>query len=164
MKRVFVWLLLSSAGLQGCDQQDQKAPSSAATAKPILGSAALDGGVTYEQEAETLPLELLKFRFTSEVKAKNPVDTLDHASPGKRVYAHLTLRNRSGRPRKVQLTFKVNDVVRTKLELDVGESWEWRTYGYNTLLAKDTSGTLSLDVDDDEGHPLIENQQLPIRP
>lgn len=146
----------------GCDRQEDKVVSSSPP-RQILTSPAVDGGVTYEQEAETMPLELLRFRFTSDVKAKNPVDTLDHATPGKRVYAHLALRNRSGRPRKVHLTFKVNDVVRTEIELDVGESWEWRTFGYNTLNAKDT-GTLSLDIDDDEGHPLVENQKLPIRP
>lgn len=148
--------------LLACDRQEEKVPS-ASPPRQILSGVGADGGVTYEQEAETLPLELLKFRFTSDIKAKNPVDTLDHAKPGKRVYAHLTLRNRSGRPRKVHLTFKVNDVVRTEMDLDVGVSWEWRTYGYNTLGAKDT-GTVTLDVDDDEGHPLVENQQLPIRP
>jgi len=116
----------------------------------------------YDRETSTRPIEVLKFKLTSGIKSRDPVDEIDHASAGERVYAHLTLRNRTGRARKIHLTFTVNGEVRTELDLDVEESWSWRTWGYNTMLPKDKQGRLELSVTDEEGHPLVESS-LPIR-
>jgi hypothetical protein len=87
------------------------------------------------------------------VKDREPVDRLEVARPGSRVYAHLTLRNRTGRDRGVHVEFLIEGKKRTELDLPVKESWSFRTWGYNTLQAKDR-GALVVSVTDDEGHPL----------
>lgn len=107
------------------------------------------------------PLELLKLVLTTGVKKKEPVDKLDEVAPGTRIYAHLTLRNRSGDKRKVHVDFLVNGKVRTPLELDVESSWSFRTWGYNTLQAND-KGELEVRVLDDTGDTLGA-ARLPIR-
>lgn len=106
-------------------------------------------------------LELLGFSFTSAVRNKDPVDRYLAAQPGDRVYAHLTVRNLSGRPRRIHLMFVVNGNERTSLDLEIGHSWSWRTWGYNTLLADDAQGELFLRVTTDDGKTLVE-QRLPI--
>lgn len=108
-------------------------------------------------------MELLRFRFTSGVEGREPKDELDHAVPGKRVYAYLAIRNRTGKPRTITLSWKVNGESRTVTELPIDESWQFRTWAYNTLLAKDTKGTVELEVVDDSGHPVVE-KKIPIRP
>jgi len=108
-------------------------------------------------------MELLRFRFTSGVDGREPKAELDHAKPGQRVYGYLALRNRSGRTRTVTLAWKVNGEARTTTELNIDESWQFRTWGYNTVLPKDTKGTLELEVTDDAGHVVVE-KSLPIRP
>jgi hypothetical protein len=100
--------------------------------------------------APRAPLELLKMTLTSAVKKKEPVDKLDAATPGQRVWVHLTLRNRSGAARRVHVEFSVNGKLRTPLDLDVDPSWSFRTWGYNTLQASD-AGELAVRVTDDTG-------------
>lgn len=107
------------------------------------------------------PLELREFTFTSEVKDKEPKDTLLAAEPGKRVWAHLRLRNRSEGARKIHLEFRVNDDVRTTLDLEVARSWSYRTWAYNTMLPSDKKGTVSIRVTDDTGAVLVDTS-LPI--
>lgn len=114
-----------------------------------------------DDETSTRPVELLAFAFTSGVKNKAPVDALRSAKVGQKVHAHLTLRNRTGRIRKVDLRFRVGGELRTELSLEVGEAWSWRTWGYNTILASDRGKKLTLEVVDDEGHPLVD-AELPI--
>ena len=83
------------------------------------------------------PLEVLRFQFTSGTKNREPVDKLWRARPGERVYAYVALRNRSGRERKVHVTFRVNGKTRTEVDLDIAESWSYRTWAYNTVLKTD---------------------------
>ncbi len=131
-------------------------PPQVATAQPSQGEAAEP-----DDETSTRPMELLAFSFTSGVKNKAPVDTLRSAKAGQKVHAHLTLRNRTGRARKVELRFRVGGELRTELSLEVGEAWSWRTWGYNTILTGDRGKKLSLEVVDDEGHPIVD-AELPI--
>ena len=100
--------------------------------------------------------------FTSAIERREPKDELTHAKPGQRVHAFLAIRNRTGRKRSIHLAWTVNGEERTKLDLDVDESWQFRTWGFNTVLPKDR-GTLRLEVTDDAGNSLVE-RELPIRP
>ncbi|MCU0690209.1 MAG: hypothetical protein MUF54_02285 [Polyangiaceae bacterium] len=160
------WRRLSHAAyavvlLAGCDKQEahQSPPqetasvvSSAPSAlPPPVGTAS---GSAAQQPAK--PLELHELTFTSEVKNKEPADVLLAAEPGKRVWAHLRLRNRGDRKRSIHLEFRVNDDKRTTLDLEVIKSWSYRTWAYNTLLDSDRKGTVSLKVVDDEGRVLAD--------
>ena len=152
--------LLALALLAGCDDKAKTDPSStdaigstsaapAESAAPAASSAAVD-------EPPPAPLELQELTFTSEVKDKEPIDTLLAAEPGKRVWAHLRLRNLDDATRKIHLEFRVNDDKRTTLDLKVTKSWSYRTWAYNTLLDGDKKGTVSLKVTDESGAVLAE--------
>jgi hypothetical protein len=110
---------------------------------------------------ERAPLQLLKLVFTSEVKNKEPVDKLERAQPGQRVWVHLTMRNRGADARPITLAFRVNGDARTKVDLKIDPSWSYRTWGYSTLRASDLTGALDVDVRDDAG-TLITSARLPI--
>lgn len=120
------------------------------------------GDGSAEDELSTQPMELLRFRFTSGVEGREPKDELREARPGQRVYAFLALRNRTGRDRKITLAWTVDGAPRTTLDLEIDESWQYRTWGYNTVAPTDR-GALRLEVTDDAGHPIVE-RELPIRP
>jgi hypothetical protein len=128
---------------------------------PALVSGAPRSSAAVDDELSTKPLEILKFRFTSGIKNRDPVDKLDHAKPGERVYAHFAVRNRTGRKRQITVVFAIDGKEKTKVDLTIDESWEWRTWAYNTVAATE-KGTLTLAVTDDEGHPLLD-EKLPIR-
>ncbi len=106
------------------------------------------------------PLELLQFRITSGIENKKAKDTLTTAVPGQRVWAHLTIRNRSATTRQVRLVFRVNGDERTTVSLDIDPSWSFRTWGYNTLRDLDT-GELDIEVTDDTGKVMV-SDKLPI--
>jgi hypothetical protein len=106
-------------------------------------------------------LELLKLQLTSDVQKKEPVDKLEAAVPGKRVYAHVTIRNRSKEPRKISLTYVVNGNPRSPVDLEIEPSWSYRTWGYNTLPAGE-KGELEVRVTDDAG-AVLGTATLPIR-
>jgi hypothetical protein len=57
----------------------------------------------------------------------------------------------------------VNDKERTSVVLEVGHSWSWRTWAYNTLRDVDRSGRLELEVTDERGKR-IALERLPIVP
>lgn len=152
------------AGLLLAACSDPATTTSSATASssalPSSQNIALESAI--ENELSTEPPEILKYQWTSAVKARNPVDQLDHAKAGERVYVHMTIRNRTKRPRAVSVTFSVNGKPRTEnVELEVAESWSYRTWAYVTL-RKDDKGTLTVSVVDDAGNPLIDDE-LPIR-
>jgi hypothetical protein len=156
---------VAAAALAGCGDSPSAAPSAAASGPvpSVLapGSAEVISSAEVEDETSTRPVELLKLVFAADVKDKEPSGQLQVAKPGQKVFAHLTVRNLSNHPRKVKLNFSVAGEKRTQVELFVGESWSWRTWAYNTLLAKDAGKKLELEVTDDEGHPLFEGA-LPI--
>jgi len=99
--------------------------------------------------------------LTSAVKDKEPVDKLEAAQAGERVYAHLALRNRTGETRQVELVFEVSGSTRSRVVLDVEESWQWRTWAYATLRDGD-SGELLVTATEIDG-PEIAQRTLPIR-
>ena len=133
--------------------------SDAASASPAASSA--PASPPPPTSGERASLELLQLTLTSDVQKKEPVDTLDVAPPGSRVYAHLKLRNRSQDKRKVHIDFLVNGKVRTPLDLTIEPSWSYRTWGYNTMQAGDT-GELEVRVFDDGGSTLA-TARLPIK-
>lgn len=169
-------LLLAASGMtvlvaSGC-RRDPLADvvASASTAVPsaplapatTAGPGAAPPPEVIEDELSTRPMELLRFAFTSGIERREPKDELSHAKPGQRVHAFLAIRNRTGRKRSIHLAWTVDGEQRTQLDLDVDESWQFRTWGFNTVLPKDR-GTLRLEVTDDAGNSLLE-RELPIRP
>jgi hypothetical protein len=108
------------------------------------------------------PMQLLRFVWTSGLEGKDPKDRIEVGRPGQRVYAHLTLRNRSGRERCLELAFEVAGKKRSEVTLKIGKSWSWRTWAYNTMRADDRA-PLRLTVKDDQG-VLVLDKTLPILP
>ncbi|MEM9692119.1 MAG: hypothetical protein AAGA56_06225 [Myxococcota bacterium] len=113
-------------------------------------------------EEDLKPMQLLRFAFASGLEGKDPKDKLHIARPGQRIYAHLTLRNRSGRKRCATLTFRVGGKKRTEIKVKIGESWSWRTWAYNTLRSDDRE-PLELTVRDDKGG-LVLREKLAVVP
>jgi hypothetical protein len=104
---------------------------------------------------------VLKLVLTSEVKKKEPVDKLDAAAPGQRVWAHVTVRNRTEATRPLALVFLVGGAERARVDLKADPSWSYRTWGYVTLRATD-SGELTAEVRDEAG-TVMERARLPIK-
>ncbi len=157
-------LLACDKSETGATGQPGSDPSSAAESAPPEAAASVTspaGTSSAGVEEAAGPLELQELTFTSEVKNKEPVDTLVAAEPGKRVWVHLRLRNRDDAPRKIGLEFRVNGDKRTTLDLKVEKSWSYRTWAYNTLLEGDKQGTVSLEVRDDTGAVLADTS-MPI--
>jgi len=156
-------ILLATLAMGACrDSAKEDARPVQSIAPETVGSNAPSPLESYAaSELSNPPLELLKLQFTTGVKQRDPVDKLAVAHPGDVIYAHLTVRNRSGHARKVHLAFSVNGKDRTELDLDVAESWSYRTWGRNTILKTDKPGELTLSVTDDEGNPLAD-EKLPI--
>jgi hypothetical protein len=157
----------AAAALAGCTPDppagggvDAGAANSAAAAPSApVPAPAPTASATQEPAAEHL--ELLRMTLTSGVKDKDPVDKLDAARAGERIYAHLAVRNRTGEPRKVEVAFDVNAKERSRIELEVRASWQWRTWGYNTLREAD-SGELTITVTEVDG-PELTQVTVPIR-
>src|SRR4051794_23074398 len=103
------------------------APSATAAASPVKPAQAKPAP-TAAPVADAI--DLLDFELTSDVKNKAPVDKLDSARPGDRVYAHLTVRNRTTDTQRVSVSFRVNDDERTMVDLKVEKSWSFRTWAY----------------------------------
>ena len=162
--RALLRLAASGAWLVGaCDPS----PPTASDAGPPV-TAAPDAPAAVPPPASAAPatskppLEILKLTLTSGIENKEPVDALTKASPGKRIWAHVKVRNRSGRDRTVRLVFKVGDAERSSIRLDIEESWSFRTWGYVTLKPNDRSGELTVTVLDDMDAQLVE-ASLPIK-
>ena len=157
-------ILVLVAPLAGCDEPplpgvaDAAAPTATATAARAPAPTA---AASAEPKAQSV--QLLHFTLTSGVKNREPVDELDAAAPGQRVYAHAAIRNRTGRSRRVSLVFRVGGEERSTVDLTIDESWSFRSWGYNTLRAGDTSGELTVELRDDEGG-LLKTAKLPIKP
>jgi len=112
--------------------------------------------------ADLKPMQVLSMTFTSGIEGKDPQDKLHIARPGQRVYAHLKMRNRSGRKRCLDVTFRVAGKKRTQVRLKIGESWSWRTWAYNTLRSDDRQ-PLEMTIVDDQG-ALVFKKTLPVVP
>ena len=160
-------LLLAALALvsSGCDgRADASTPDAAPPPPPAPSArpAPPPPAPSASSTPEKPPLQLLKLVFTSEVKNREPVDKLDHAQPGQRVWVHLTLRNRGADVRPISVGFQVNGDARTRVDLKVDPSWSYRTWAYNTLRAGDAAGELVVDVRDDAG-TVVTTARLPIK-
>ena len=153
-------------GLLACASCRRAEPSSDAgapqisSAEPPSASASSPPPSASIPPAPKPPLQLLRFRFTTAVHGKEPVDELLAIAPSERVYAHVALRNRSGETRKVKMVFRVAGVDRTSLDLDVQSSWSYRTWGYNTVREGD-KGDVEVTIVDDTGATLVD-EKIPI--
>jgi len=151
--------------LGACDADPKPA---AGTGAPTGSASAAPASSPKPSPAKPTPTEtvadgvdLLKMELTSEVKNKEPVDKMDSAKPGERVYAHLTVRNRTSGQQRVSLSFRINDEERTMVDLKVEKSWSWRTWAYVTL-RKDDKGELTVHAFDDHGAELA-TKSIPIK-
>jgi hypothetical protein len=160
--RALAALLLVAAPI-GCTPSSD-APADAApptSAAPTASAPAPAPPTASAPPAPREPLELQKFRFAGGIKGKEPTEELKSTEPGKRVWAHLTLRNRSKEVRSIKVVFRVNGEKRTAVDLDVQPSWSFRTWAYVTLRDGDT-GDVTVDVTDDTAATLV-SEKLPIR-
>ena len=162
-------VLTAAAALAGCDDRADASPAPDAapppTAAPVVtGTSAPSASPSGSGSAagEKGELKALKLVFTSEVKNKEPVDKLDSAKAGQRVWAHLTMRNRTAETQPIALVFRVNGEERSRVDLKIDPSWSYRTWAFNTLRAGDASGELVAEVRDGEGK-LISSARLPIK-
>lgn len=159
--------MLATLALAGsaCDERAHASAPDAApppSAAPTPSARAAAPAASRSAPAEEAELALLKLVFTSEVKNKEPVDKLDHAQPGQRVWVHLTMRNRGTEARPISLVFRVSDEQRSKVDLEIGPSWSYRTWGYSTLRASDRTGELVVEVRDASG-ARVTSARLPIK-
>jgi hypothetical protein len=163
-----VLLALASSG---CDeradaaQPDAALPPPSAAPPPSLPAVPAPSAAPAPSSSaggEAASLQLLKLVFTTDVKNKDPVDKLDHAQPGQRVWVHLTMRNRGAEARPITLSFRVNGDQRTNVDLKIEPSWSYRTWGYSTLRGTDVAGELTVDVRDAAG-ALVTSARLPIK-
>ncbi|MFO0759028.1 MAG: DUF2914 domain-containing protein [Byssovorax sp.] len=161
LPRALLPLLLLIA-LPACDEPKGAPAPVASTTASTAAPPKASPPPTASAAPEKTTVELLRFTLTSEIKAKEPVDHLESAEPGQRVYAHLAVRNRTGGARRVTLRFIVNGDERSTVDLNVEQSWSYRTWGYNTVRAGDKSGELVVEVRDDQGE-LLKKATLPIK-
>ena len=164
--RCTCWILIASLSpalvAAACRSKDQPGADAASSASASASIDPPSSAAASASAAPEIPLELQRFAFTSRIRAKEPVDILEAAEPGQRVWAHLAIRNRSGETRKINLVFSVNGETRTSLTLKVEPSWSFRTWGYNTLRKTDTEGELVLDATDENG-AVLTSAKLPIK-
>jgi hypothetical protein len=149
--------------LAACDERASASTPDAAPPPPVA-SASASASARPAPSATAAPageLKVLKLVLTSEVKKKEPVDKLDAAAPGQRVWAHVTVRNRTEATRPLALVFLVGGAERARVDLKADPSWSYRTWGYVTLRATD-SGELTAEVRDEAG-TVMERARLPIK-
>jgi hypothetical protein len=106
--------------------------------------------------------EVLRMTLTSGVRSRNPIDALEAAEAGQRVWAHVTARNRTGAQKRISVVFHVNDEERSTVDLKIDPSWSYRTWGYVTLKPADAGHELHVEVRG-EGGALLAEDSLPIR-
>ncbi|MBI5534262.1 MAG: hypothetical protein HY898_16175 [Deltaproteobacteria bacterium] len=154
----------SAAVLAGACRSRDSSSADAASSASVSASAEPVASVSASaSSAPVIPLQLLKFTPTSRIRGKEPVDVLEAAEPGTRVWAHFAIRNRSGETRKITVVFSVNGEKRTTLPLKVEPSWSFRTWGYNSLRKTDTEGEVTIEATDDQGVVLV-TAKVPIKP
>lgn len=154
-------LVASSGAVVACgpkaDSSANGAPS--ASAASVASSSAPTPAPAASSAAPRVALQVQKFVLTSEVKGKEPVDELATAAAGKRLYAHLQVRNR-GETRPLRLEFRVDGNLRSKIDLEVIHSWSYRTWGYNTLRASDAGLVAEAKIMD--GDEVVASAKIPI--
>lgn len=89
-------------------------------------------------------------KTTTTVEDREAVDTSSSFSAGDKVTVWLSVKNPE-QERKVNLVFYRNDAEAGNIELDVGKSYRWRTWGRRTV---GSAGDWKVDVQDEEGNSL----------
>lgn len=135
--------------LTGCPERGEPRSIETSVSTSAVTAPATSGARSTTTAPKPARVELLALTLTSGVREKDPVDELKSVAPGERVYAHLRIRNRTGKTHVLTLDFSVNGEQRTTLTLDVEPSWSWRTWGYNTVLPSDRPGLLDVTVTDE---------------
>ena len=161
---ILALVAIAASLIGGCGDDPKSTQDAGATAASAPATATAKPAPTPTAKASAQPadgVELLKFQLTTGVKNKDPVDKLDAAKPGQRVYGHLTVRNRTAGPERVSLSFRVNDDERAMVDLTVEKSWSWRTWAYVTL-RKDDKGELTVHAFDAHGAE-IGKETIPIK-
>jgi hypothetical protein len=163
VKTTILALAVASAG---CDRRADASTPDAGASDAAASEAGPPSPAVPPASASVSPeepsLQVLKLVFTSDVKNKEPVDRIARAEPGRRVYVHLTMRNRASETRPITVIFRVNNDQRSKIELKVERSWSYRTWAYSTLRSDDLSGKLTVEVLDARGATLA-TDSLPIQ-
>lgn len=156
--------LLAAAVLPCCDEPAAAGTSDAAPPAPSAPAPSSRPSPTASSAAPQTHAELKvrKLVLTSEVKKKEPVDKLEAAKPGQRVWAHVTVRNRCPDTKTIKLAFKVAGDDRSTVDLVVAPAWSYRTWGYVTLRPTDVAGEIVVEVRD-EGGEVLERARLPIK-
>lgn len=155
-----VALCLSIASVAGCGPKAEGSPSASAAASTAAPPPTPPPTPSVSQSASPkVALQVQRFVLTSDVKGKEPVDELATAAAGKRLYAHLQVRNR-GETRPLRLEFRVDGNLRSKIDLEVIHSWSYRTWGYNTLRATDVGLTAEAKILD--GDEVVASAKIPV--
>src|SRR5262249_23066864 len=143
------------SSVASCSQpaSDRAAPSPSASASTPKAAAST--------EKPAPAFEVLRLTLTSGVKAKNPIDSLEAAEAGQRVWAHVTMRNRTGAPKRISVVFHVDDEERSTTDLKVDPWWSYRTWAYVTLKPPDAGSELRVEVRG-EGGTLLAEDAIPI--
>lgn len=131
--------------------------STGAAASGSPGAADDDGAPS----AGDKPLELLEAKLTPRVTSdKEPDGLLLAATPGDRAYLHVKLRNRTGATRKVTTRCSIGGEERTTVDLDVRESWGFRTWSYCTPRKPDVGKALTMELF--EGDRSLVKREVPV--
>lgn len=157
-------LVFGSFLIVACDSPAPSTTAPSAPARPLETASAKPAPTvapSSSASSDQSSIQLLRFAWTSGVTSKEPVDTLKVAEPGQKIFAHLTLRNRTDKDRTITLIFRVGGDERSTVPLKVDRSWSWRTWGYTTLRAND-SGEVRVEIVD-EGGAVIATESLSIK-
>ncbi len=160
-RRSLIVAVVCASAVTGCANDAAPRPPASSNATASVKRASVPSARA-SSSARAATLELQRFRLTSNVEHKEPVDDLVSATPGERVWAHATIRNRTGETKRVTVVFRVDGDERTTVALKIEPSWSWRTWGYVTLRPTDREGVLTVELRDEHAE-LLDQKALTIR-
>jgi Ni/Co efflux regulator RcnB len=124
-------------------QQEAKKQKAEAKAKKTVrassSSASSDSAVS-----------IIDAKTTTDVEEREAVGTSSSFNKGDKVTVWLAVKNPE-QAQKVNLVFFRNDAEAGTIELDVGKSYRWRTWGRRTV---GSAGDWKVDVQDEDGTSL----------
>ncbi|MFP4599177.1 MAG: DUF2914 domain-containing protein [Persicimonas sp.] len=100
--------------------------------------------------ASNSAVSVIDAKTTTDVEDREAVDKSSSFSTGDKVTVWLAMKNPK-QERKVNLVFFRNDAEAGTIELDVGKSYRWRTWGRRTV---GSAGDWKVDVQDEDGNNL----------
>ena len=135
----------------------------AAPPATVTGLSKLDQACPTPESALP-PLQVAEFQFTSGIEKRKPQDELSAAKPGQRVYAYLTMNNRSGPERCLTVSFRIKGKKRSRASLKIGKSPTWRTWAYVTINKADAPGELEVEVADETDKSVLKKKLAILSP